>query len=393
MITPDEIRKKAERLYPKVIDAWLNGDDLFPLSLNRVSTRPTGNIVDDQKAIEQLREGSKQQRGFGYSITWVNRKRRATGRNVEPAGIFFETIDDLLRLTALTADFKALTTAATKIRSALPELETWVRSNHKALTAVAAVVDDLISVTQWFREHPTPDCFAREIPLSVHGKFVEENQGILRQWFDERGILPVHAIRAHETDFFRRYGLRDQEPLTTIRCSCTAMRERFGLPCDEASVPVDHFNKVDLSDTRIFVVENLTNLRTFPRVPGSVVIFGMGNAAVTLRALDCLTRTEVFYWGDLDVYGLRILSNYRREVGPAQSLFMDIQTVNRFAHLMQPPRKSYTDQSVPKNLEPKEAQAFAFCNEHKKQLEQERIPQSAVQEIVDRLPNPAHRLQ
>ena len=191
-------------------------------------------------------------------------------------------------------------------------------------------------------------------------------------------MLSNIAIRSDESNFFRRYGLRDWEPLITIRCLDYAIQRRLQLPCAEASVPLEYLDSADLAGVRLLVVENLTNLRTLPAVPNGLVIFGMGNAAVNLRPLKILASSSVAYWGDLDIYGLKILSQYRQLVGRATSVFMDIETLNGFRSLMTP--RDYKTINLPPQLTDAEAEAFNVCNDLKLQLEQERIPQSAVVE-------------
>lgn len=381
MITPEEIQQKAVRLYPQFVKAWLAGGDFFPKVIPS-SKRRSGDIAADGDAIRSLRSGSKEVRGFGYSIEWQTRKLKNAGRNEVPERISIETQDDLLQLADRKVEFAALTTAVEQLRAAFPQLEDWICSNTKLLTGVSAQVGDLIKVTEWFQQNPNPNCFAREIPLAVHGKFIEQNQKLLQQWFDVEGILASTAIRSDETDFYRRYGLLDWEPMITIRCLDSAIQQQMNLPCSEASLPLSYLNSVKLKEPQIFVVENLTNLRTFPAIPNGLVIFGMGNAAVKLRFLKVLATSKVVYWGDLDTYGLRILSQYRQQVGEAESLLMDVGTLRRFRGLMTPPRKDYKPMALPTHLTQFEAEAFHECNRLNLQLEQERVPQKEVLELL-----------
>ena len=57
MITPDEIREKAERLFPKAISAWLAAeDDFFPRRLAvdlRVKGKSHAQLI---QVVNQLRE-------------------------------------------------------------------------------------------------------------------------------------------------------------------------------------------------------------------------------------------------------------------------------------------------------------------------------------------------
>jgi len=146
VITPDEIRAKAERLYPKVVRAWLDGDDIFPYVLPS-SKKHSGDIAADIRSVEALRTGSREVRGFGYSVEWA-RKTVKSVRNDVPTLIVFETRDDLLRLIDRLDEFEAFTEATQKLRMALPQLEGWIRRHHKTVTTVASIIDDLIHVTQ-----------------------------------------------------------------------------------------------------------------------------------------------------------------------------------------------------------------------------------------------------
>ncbi|HIE96369.1 MAG TPA: hypothetical protein EYG03_19345 [Planctomycetes bacterium] len=382
MITPQEIRTKAVNLHPQFLTAWLTGEEFFP-RLIPSSTKLSGDLTADGDAIRRLRSGSKEVRGFGYTVQWATRRMKLAGggRNDVPERIVIETQDDLLALVNRKAEFDAIVTTIDCIRSTLPQLESWIHSHVKSLPAVAEHIEDLLRVTQWFQSNPCPGCYAREVPLDVHGKFIQQNKGILKEWFDVKDVLPPEAIRADEEEFFRRYGLRDWEPMITLRCLDQRTQAKFHLPCAEASIPLHYFNEVDLTNVRIFIVENLTNVRTFPEVQDAIVIFGMGNAAGNLRALKCLMNKEVVYWGDLDVYGLRILSQYRRIVGPARSVFMDLATLQKYGGL--PPKHKYKLMDLPPLLQPDEQAAFIECNEKQLQLEQERIPQCDVRLAID----------
>ncbi len=380
MITPDEIVTKANRLYPKMIQAWLKGDEIFPHVL-RSSKALSKDVANNIAAVRELRSGSKSALGCGYTVEWTERRLKDFGRNEVPDRILFETREDLLRLIGKFDEFATLQSAVTTIRNQMPQLEDWLRSRTKLLISVADVVDDLIHVTQWFQQHPRPGCFTREIPVDVDTKFVEEHQRVLQEWFDVDGVLPADAIRSHEKQFFRRYGLRDKEPFVLIRFLDAAIQQRLGFPCDELRLPLTTLKTLPISDCRVFVLENETNVRTFPRTANGIVLFGSGNAAVSLSDLTWLNNNQVTYWGDLDVDGLEILSRFRRLVPNVRSQMMDLKTLQQHESLTgsgngrQPP--------TPALLTNAERDAFHICASENIRLEQERIPQAAVLAAVD----------
>lgn len=191
MIQPEEIRRKAERIYAGLLHSWVGGNpDGFPRVITGCKQLDP-NLATAAKDIQRLRVASKEVLGYGYSIQWREVNSRRYGRNRVPEEISFETMDDLLRFIKKTDEFAALRTAVGRIRSALPQLESWVRNNVRALTQMETEVEGLVEVAAFLKEHPRPGCFVRELPVAVDTKFVERHKSVLRQWLDI--LLPAHV--------------------------------------------------------------------------------------------------------------------------------------------------------------------------------------------------------
>ncbi len=67
MITPNEIGAKLEGQYKRVLQAWLRGELLFPVTLP-VGQIPKKDFLELRRTIQRLREGSKETLGYGYTI-------------------------------------------------------------------------------------------------------------------------------------------------------------------------------------------------------------------------------------------------------------------------------------------------------------------------------------
>lgn len=217
MIQPEDIRRKAENLYPDYLRAWLDGDDtFFPRVIPSRKTLDANNLALAIQAVRRLREGSKEVTGFGYTVEWREVNSRKFGRNRFPARILFETPNDLLRFIGKHHEFAIFSDAVIRLRAAFPVLESWVRHNVWTLIEAAPDLDGLLSVVQFFRNHPRPNRFARELPLPVDTKFIKRYEGILRGWFDV--ALPPDTIRADEEHFERAtaYAMRSR----TFSCGC-----------------------------------------------------------------------------------------------------------------------------------------------------------------------------
>jgi len=370
-VSPQEIAIKAENAFPRFLKKWICGEeeDFFPY---RVRVRfavdpknPKGTIV----ASEKLLSKSKAQRGWGYTLHREQVRMRDFGSNPVPKAITIDTIDDMLRLTNKTDEFAATCLVVDRVRAELPRLDDWLTSHVNSLLGLAEPIEGLLCVTRFFMDNPWPDCYARQIPVSVDTKFVERHKTILRQWLDL--LLPASAIDVNETKFARRFGLRDGQPHRAIRLLDPRLRQELGLPFVELSLPLESIAKLTVRNTTVFIVENDLNLLTLPRFHRGIGIRGEGNAVNRLEALRWLSTNRMFYWGDVDVDGFVILSRLRNLFSHVESIMMDCDTMHCHEGYIVDGNDSAPP--VPTNLTPSERAAFAFCSQNNCRLEQEKI--------------------
>lgn len=378
MIQPEEIRRKAENLYPKVLRAWLSGDATFFPRVIPAKTVPDCELVEAINSVRELRTASKEHQGYGYTIEWREINSRRYGRNHFPHRIVFDTRDDYLRYIGRQREFAQFAAAVEEIRRRYPALEGWIGANTGTLITIEPGLAQLLEVLDAFSSRPRPGCFVRELPISSDSKFIERHQPLLRQWLDR--VLPAHTIRADEVHFERRYGLRYAEPHLFVRFLDAAIQQEVGFPCDVVSVPLHTMGRWHLDRVNVLIVENKVNLLTLTSVDRAIGLGAMGRAVSLLRYLPWLAKGAITYWGDLDVEGLAILSDLRALFPQAQSLFMDFQSVDAWRHLAVEGNQQSPD--VPANLTPEEKEAFLMCREHNIRIEQERIPQAAVREVI-----------
>lgn len=374
MIQPEDIRRKAERIYPELLQSWVDGSmDGFPRIIAG-RKQPDTNLITAAQEIQRLRDGSKEVLGYGYSVQWREVNSRKYGRNQFPAEICFETIDDLLRLIKKTREFNEFTLAVTCIRASLPQLESWIGSNVRQLIQIATDVGRLVDVAAFLIAHPRPDCFVRELPVSADSKFIEQHKNVLGQWLDI--LLPAHTIRADEDHFERRYGLRYAEPHLLLRFLDPVIQTEMGFPCEVLSLPLQTLSGLQLKESRIFIVENKVNLLTLPSLQRTIALGALGHGVVLLRYAEFMAHLPVIYWGDLDVEGFEILSNLRSFCPHAKSLWMDQSAIERWRHL----KTAGTGRkpSIPTHLTVEEKVAFDICSRENLRIEQERLPQRIV---------------
>jgi len=185
--------------------------------------------------------------------------------------------------------------------------------------------------------------------------------------------------------FEERCGLKAPVPLVRLRILDAAIaRQRFSGLVD-LSLPADTLQTINFPELHtVLVIENKTsfsNVEVFLTVPamgGCLAVFGSGYAVAALGSAPWLASRRIFYWGDIDSHGLRILAGFRRDFPDARSVMMDRDTFTRFAayHSEAP-----TDTAPePEGLSPEELSLFRKLvsrqdgDQSGKRLEQERIP-------------------
>lgn len=98
-------------------------------------------------------------------------------------------------------------------------------------------------------------------------------------------------------------------------------------------LPLDVLRSHELPATNILVVENIQSGLGLPRLNDTIAVFGGGNNVAWMDA-EWLKKKRVAYWGDIDTWGLAILSDVRAKHTEVTSMMMDVETILRFEELM-----------------------------------------------------------
>lgn len=369
MITPDDIRQKAEKLYLPALRAWLAGASFYPCEISFRKPQASDPYAELREGTARLLAGAREQRGYGYTVELQPRLTQRYGLQSLPVRITIEREDDLLQLIGKQHEAAAFKRAAEGIRAELPQLVDWLPGNVQRVIDHSDVWPELLNVCQYMLNHPWPGLYLRELPVAVHTKFIEEHRGILRRLLDI--LLPAHAIAPDEALFERRYGLRYDEPLVRVRLLDPALLVQLGLPVSDLSVPLSQIARLDLAGRRCVVTENKLTFLTLPELPGCFAIFGGGFAVELLRQVSWLTRCPLAYWGDLDAQGFQILAQLRAFQPTAISVMMDWETLTAFKQF-KGTGEPCTVVSLPR-LHESEHELFTWLVHHNLRLEQERI--------------------
>jgi hypothetical protein len=125
------------------------------------------------------------------------------------------------------------------------------------------------------------------------------------------------------------------------------------------------------------------NFLTLPNLANSFAIFGSGYAVQGLKFTEWLSSCQIFYWGDLDADGFKILSQLRSYFPHVISMMMDTKTFETFQEFSVSVLTNKLENL--QYLTAEEATLYNYLVVYQKRLEQERISQDYVERIFARL--------
>ncbi|MBR0176165.1 MAG: hypothetical protein IJQ11_01900 [Bacteroidales bacterium] len=367
MITPTEIRKKAENKYLTYLRSVVERLAFEPVIIVG-NKKPNDDTAQFEKELTELIAHSKEKKGYGYSIEYQKVKTRKHGKQDIPVSIGFKTERDYLKFIGKEQETVNFRRDVEKILSVFPELYEWIRRFPDKILYNHKVWGDLLKVCTYFKNNPNPQLYIRELPIRVDTKFIERNKGIIKELLD---IVIAESVNTGESRFESRFNLRYDEPLARFRVLDKTLSQALFSGVDDLSVPISQFQKVEIPVEVVYIVENKMNMLTFPPIHKSIVVWGHGFGVDILKDVPWLKSKKIFYWGDLDAHGFQILSEIRMHFPQVKSFLMDRATFDLFYE-----DAVGTETNVEKELclTQKEKAMFEYVKENKFRLEQEKIP-------------------
>ncbi len=373
MITQAELLRLATNKWPAYLEAVAQGASIFPLRIRFGQPRHTAELAELMRDTQTLIAGSKEKVGRGYTVKCEPIKTRRYGVQPLPVEVSFVEEGDYVRFLGKDAEAKRFRANIALSEDRCPGIRAWLERNAPKVVAHADDWPGLMSVCVWFVRHPRPQCYAREIPVPVHTKFIEEHQPILRSLLE---FLLPNDFDPEAPDFFTRFYLRDKEPMVRIRVLDPKLATLAGLHFPDFRVPVSSLNLVPLRGGGRFVVtENETPLLTLPPIDAAVAVFGGGNAVKLLAAANWMAGAgQVLYWGDIDYAGFGILGRLRTVLPQVRSALMDLPTFEAYPWAQVPDTSGQTG-AIPQDiLTDAEWKCWRHIAAAGRRLEQERIP-------------------
>lgn len=389
MISPQEIKNKAARKYKDFLRYEIElrygepEEPFFPLIIRA----DTGSVNDDlfkrQKDLQNLISKSKAKTGSGYSLETKCINSRNNGEQTSISKIYFETQEDFLTFIHENRSYKNFCTALEQIEKkdilSKEKFCEWAKSHLNDLcseTECSNYWSDICLCVNWLNKNQNSNLYIREIPLSVHTKFIEQNK---------KNIQSLTEKAESSVSFEETFGLRTECDFVRFRSlSANVLFPFSAINLNECQIPIDNFKELDNSFLtqikNIFIVENKMVYLTFPQVPESICIWGQGYKVNILNNIDWFNTKNIYYFGDLDEHGFDILSSYRRHYSNIQSFCMNKSDWNNHLQYTVIGKKLDGNQ-IPQNLTDEEKETFLTIRDsNKNRLEQERISIPYIQE-------------
>ncbi len=392
MITVAEIKKKSENLYSEYLKSIISGEAFFPKTIR--SDKSVSNDFNEMRIeLTEVIQHSKDIKNFGYTIKYKQVNTRKHGVQSLPEEISFQSENDFLKFLHKEKEAEIFKANVNKILSVFPVLIDTIKKYPKKVIDNNQNWNSILNVCVYFKNNPKPNLYIRELPVNVHTKFIENNKGILLDLLNV--ILPVESINEEFTttkEFEKRFGLKYNQSQIRVRVLDKKISDRHLSGLTDIEVTEEEFCSLQIPCYKVFVFENKTNYSnlmnflTLPQMENTIGIFGSGFSVNKLKNALWLADKEIFYWGDIDTHGLKILSQIRGYFSNTKSIMMDFETINTFKDDWDKGEPIH-ESSLP-NLTSDEQELFQFVradNINTIRLEQEKISQEYALKQIDKI--------
>lgn len=380
MISPNEIKVKAGRKYLSFLQSKIDEAPFSRLVIRGDKNYTKSSLPDFEKEVLLLMSQSKEKKGFGYTLEFQKVKTKYLGTQDLPTIIYFDTEQDLLKYLGKEKEVELFKMNSDKIISTFPELKDWVIQNPSKILQNQNKWESILKVCSFFKQNPKPNLYVRELPVNVHTKFVERNQAVIKDILD---VLIPEFVNIQERHFEKRFNLKFSESLVRFKVLDKEISNNFFSGLDDIAIPISQFEKLNLPLEKVIVVENKTTLYTtltLPRMIKAIAIFGSGYSVYNLKNVNWFTNLELLYWGDIDVQGFEILSQFRSYFPQTKSVLMDKITFEKF---FENDLGTSTNITTKLNLADSEQELYTILKVNNWRLEQEKIPFDYVNKYFD----------
>ncbi|XTR51751.1 DUF3322 domain-containing protein [Pseudarthrobacter sp. So.54] len=281
--------------------------------------------------------------------------RTTIGSNLLLTAAVFASAEDDIAFVGRSKEAARFRGLAEGLSALEPAFRAWALKRPLRLLELGGDALTAARVAVWLRDNPDPGVFVRQLSLpGVHTKFVETHRKVIDEMAAELQAVPAQyavaeagaradddilperpaepgsllgglTARTPAARFAARHGFLHPPELVRFRALDPGM-PLLGKVRD-LTVTAEAFSTLNLPVRCVLVTENLVNFLALPEAPGTLALYGGGYGFSSLRDAGWLRNCEVWYWGDLDTHGFRILDQLRAVHPQVVSVMMDEETL------------------------------------------------------------------
>jgi hypothetical protein len=387
--TEVDLKQQVERRWKRgdLLRALVIGDPAFPLRL-RLRAPDSRDLSANFGAAQDWLETFV--RIPRIRVEWKAIRSMYVGAQRLPDSVWIESVEDALAFVDRQAEAGIYCLQYKQTKDQVPSLIPWLLQQPLRALQFSASWEHLLQVVTWIREHPTPAVFMRQMDVpGIDTKFLEDHAGILTHLLDG-SLDPTRIDQSHRGTglFAQRYGFLSKPNRIRFRVLDPTIRFAGMHGTQDVELDAESFANLKLPLRCVFVTENEINLLAFPSVYRAIVIFGGGYKIKSLGLASWLAQLPLYYWGDIDTHGFKILDQLRGVFPQTQSFLMDRGTLLNN-------RASWGTEPVPvrhslSRLTDAESSLFRELQENlygqQVRLEQERVLYSQLTGVLQELP-------
>ncbi|MFW2439956.1 MAG: DUF3322 domain-containing protein [Arenicellales bacterium] len=365
----------------KNLRARLSGKRSFPLKVPLKV--PTG--AQALRKINHFHDFIKQWQQSPYSshIAWERKQYRELGTHDVPLSFSLDSMQALIefigaKAVARSAHWEKLMIPILQFDSDLypvlvRHLMTLENLNLNDTNLIARLLPQL-------HKGIGTGSYLRALPLKeVDTKFLENNFALISDLLDTHFDGEV----SHANGLMNWLGCVDTpKSWLLVRPLCPQSKQRMcGLPILQLSMQT--LRDIPLPANNILVVENNQSGFGLPPLQDTIAVFG-GGANVSWMDAQWLRDKNIGYWGDIDTWGFKLLSDARQYLPDLRALMMDKKTLIEFE------QRAITEPApvdkLPPNLLAEEIELFEELRQGvygDSRLEQERLSSDYIQDQLE----------
>lgn len=376
----DKYRQQLERCYKAYLKDTVSGLPFTPIILRGEKSKPA-TMADLQKNVALFLQYEKSESRGGWRIEWMDWSSKIVGRQKWVARVTVETEKDLLQLLQRHQETAAFKEQLQALLTWAPGIRAFLAAKPELILAYKTIWCDLQKVVDYLLSFDVSVQYIRSIPVPVHTKFIEMHKPLILSLL--KCVAP-HRFADDCVTLEQALALKMKPHLYTVRWLDKEMSQRLlhGMEC--TGVTGDWLRQINWPISEVWMVENETNLYLVPPRKNAMAIFSRGYAMSQLKDIPLFHKASLYYWGDLDEDGYKMLNGMRAGYPHIKSVFMDEYTLLKHAEELMTQQAKYKTAVLPL-LTGAEQAAFNILKHHNGRLEQERIRQDFIVERLSQL--------